>query len=76
MLHYLYRPEVVMSDPILVREWNVVAFHQRVLELEAKGYVAKRKTYSITPEMNPETGEIIHLRVIEMFLPDPDADPL
>ena len=61
-----------MSDPIIVREWSASAFHRRVLELETKGYVARRETYYITPDMNPETGEIVHLHAIEMFLPDRD----
>ncbi len=59
-----------MSSVILVREWNPDVFHRRVLELEAKGYVARRETYNITPEMNPETGEIVHLYTIEMLQPD------
>jgi hypothetical protein len=63
-----------MSDPILVREWSPSAFHRRVLEFETKGYVARRETYSITPEMNPETGEVIHLYAIEMFPPDPGLE--
>jgi hypothetical protein len=37
-----------------------------VLELEADGYVARKETYRITPEMDPETGKIIHLHTIEM----------
>lgn len=57
-----------MSDAILVRNWDVDAFHRQVLDLETKGYVARRETYSITPETNPETGEVIHLYAIEMFL--------
>ncbi len=61
-----------MSEAILVREWTALGFHRRVLELETMGYVARRETYRITPEMNPETGEIIHLYAIEMFLPDRD----
>jgi hypothetical protein len=62
---------VDMSDPILVREWDPAAFHRRVLQLEAQGYVTRLQTYDITPEMDPRTGEIVHLYVIEMFLPDP-----
>lgn len=58
---------VIMSQALLVREWNAEAFHQRVLQLESQGYVARRETYRITPEMNPETGEIIHLYTIEML---------
>lgn len=54
------------NEAILVREWDADAFHERVLELEANGYVARRETYSIVPEMNPETGKIIHLYIIEM----------
>lgn len=55
-----------MSDPILVREWNAEAFHREVLDLETKGYVARLETYRIVPEMNPATGEVIHLHTIEM----------
>jgi hypothetical protein len=56
-----------MSEAIIVREWGAEAFHRQVLEFEEKGYVARRETYSITPEVNPETGEIIHLHTIEMY---------
>jgi hypothetical protein len=56
-----------MSQALLVREWNAEAFHRRVLQLESEGYVARRETYCITPEVNPETGEIIHLYTIEML---------
>jgi hypothetical protein len=55
------------DDPILVSEWDSEAFHRRVLELEAKGYLAREESYKIIPEMNPETGQIIHLHTIEMF---------
>jgi hypothetical protein len=60
-----------VSDAIFVRDWNVDAFHRQVLNLETQGYVARRETYCITPETNPETGEIIHLYMIEMFLSEP-----
>ena len=59
-----------MSDAIVVRGWNADEFHRRVLEFEKEGYIARRDTYRITPEMNPETGEVIHLHVIEMLAPD------
>ena len=59
-----------MSDVIVIRDWDADSFHRRVLELEAKGYVARRETYRITPEMNPETGEIVHLYAIELLRPD------
>jgi hypothetical protein len=58
-----------MSDPIIVREWNAQDFHRRVLEYEKQGYVARRDTYRITAETNPETGEVVHLYVIEMLPP-------
>jgi len=61
-----------MSDAVWVREWDVDAFHRKVLDLEAEGYITRRETYGVTPEMNPETGEIIHLRTIEMLKPDSD----
>ena len=57
-------------EAIIVREWDSDTFHRRVLELEAKGYVARRETYAIIPEMNPESGRIIHLHTIEMRQPD------
>jgi hypothetical protein len=50
----------------IVRDWDADAFHRRVLELEAAGFTARRETYKVTPEMNPETGEIIHLHSIEL----------
>lgn len=59
-----------MSEAIIVREWNADEFHRRILEYEKQGYIARRDTYRITPEVNPETGEIIHLLVIEMLAPD------
>jgi hypothetical protein len=59
-----------MTDPILVREWNANDFHRRVLEYEQQGYIARRDTYQITAEINPETGEVIHLYVIELLPPD------
>lgn len=55
------------TNVTIVREWDADTFHRRVLELEASGYVAQLETYSVTPEMNPETGEIIHLHSIEML---------
>lgn len=35
-----------------------------------QGYIARLDTYRVTPEVNPETGEIIHLCVIEMLPPE------
>ena len=58
-----------MSDAILVREWSSDAFHQRVLVLEAQGYITRLETYRITPETNPDTGEITHMFIIEMIHP-------
>jgi len=63
----------IMSEAVLVREWGAEAFHDRVLEFESQGYIARRETYCITPEMNPETGEIIHLHTIEMFVHPAEA---
>jgi hypothetical protein len=58
-----------MENVIVVCEWGAETFHQRVLELERQGYVIQRETYRVTPEMNPETGEIIHLHAIELYRP-------
>lgn len=59
-----------MNDPILIRDWDVDAFHRRVLEFEKQGYVARRETYKIVADVNPETDEVVHLHTIEMFPPD------
>jgi hypothetical protein len=56
-----------MQNTELIREWDSDAFHQRVMELESKGYTPREGTYRITPEMNPETGAIVHLHAIEMI---------
>jgi hypothetical protein len=54
-------------NAIVVSEWGADAFHRRVSDLELQGYVARRETYRVIPEMNPETGRIIHLHMIEMY---------
>jgi hypothetical protein len=61
-----------MGEAILVREWAPDLFHQHVLELEKKGYLTRRESYTITPEVNPETGEITHLYSIELLPPEPE----
>jgi hypothetical protein len=62
-----------MTDVKIVREWDTDFFHQRVLELEREGYTARRETYHITAEMNPDTGEVIHLHTIELVKPEPES---
>ena len=57
-----------VNDAIIVREWGTDTFHRRVIEMEGYGYTARRETYRITPEMNPETGQVVHLHSIEMVL--------
>ena len=59
-----------MSEVLIVREWNADSFHQRVLQLESEGFVSRRETYRIVPDMNPETGVIVHLHTMEMYRPD------
>jgi hypothetical protein len=61
-----------VNNAILVSEWDVDAFHRRVSDLELKGYVARRETYRVTPEMNPETGRIVHLHTVELYEAGPD----
>jgi len=58
-----------MSDTIVIREWDAEVFHRRVLDLEAEGYRARLESYQVVPEMNPETGEIIHLHTVELRKP-------
>lgn len=54
-------------ETIMVREWDAEVFQRRVVELEASGYAARLDSYQIIPEMNPETGEVTHLRIVEMY---------
>lgn len=54
------------TEVTIVRDWDADAFHQRVLQLEAEGYTARRETYEVTPEMDPDTGEVTHLHSIEL----------
>lgn len=60
-----------VDNLILVREWDADQFHARVMELEKQGYVARRETYRIAAEMNPETGWISHVHSIELARPEP-----
>ena len=59
-----------VDNLILVREWDADQFHARVMELEKQGYVARRETYRIAAEMNPETGWISHVHSIELAKPE------
>jgi hypothetical protein len=60
------------GNAILVSEWDADTFHSRVLDLELQGYLVRRETYRVTPEMNPETGQIVHLHAVELYRPLPD----
>jgi hypothetical protein len=37
-----------------------------------QGYITRRESYRVTPEMNPETGRIIHLHTVELRQAGPD----
>jgi len=56
----------VSENLIVVREWDADTFHAKVLELEKQGYAARRDTYRVTAEMNPETGWVTHVHSIEL----------
>jgi hypothetical protein len=58
------------SNAIVISEWDADMFHRRVLELGLQGYAVRRESYRVTPEMNPETGQIVHLHTVEMCLVD------
>ena len=58
-----------MSEVLQVREWDNDSFHRRVLELESEGFVSRLEIYRIVPDMNPETGIIVHLHTMEMYRP-------
>jgi hypothetical protein len=59
--------DAAAGNAIVVSEWDADTFHRRVLDLELQGYVVRRETYRVTPEMNPETGQIIHLHTVELY---------
>jgi hypothetical protein len=61
-----------VSNVIVVSEWDADAFHRRVTDLEMQGYVVRRETYRVTPDMNPETGRIVHLHAVELYRAGPD----
>jgi hypothetical protein len=60
------------GNAIVASEWDADAFHRRVSDLELQGYVVRRETYRVTPETNPETGLIVHLRTVELYRADSD----
>ena len=60
------------GNAIVVSEWDADTFHRRVLELELQGYEPRRETYRVTPEMNPETGHIVHLHTVELYQAGPE----
>jgi hypothetical protein len=60
----------VMSEAVQVREWDVDTFHRKVLQLESQGFVARRETYRIVADVNPETGVVVHLHIMELHRPE------
>ncbi len=64
--------DAAAGNAIVVNEWDADTFHRQVSDLELQGYVARLETYRVTPEMNPETGWIVHLHTIEMYKAGPD----
>jgi hypothetical protein len=68
------RGEAVVDEgnAIVVSEWDADAFHRRMSDLELRGYVVRRETYRVTPEMDPETGRIVHLHTVELCRPGSD----
>ena len=56
------------GNAIVVSEWDAEVFHRRVSDLELQGYVVRRETYRVTPETNPETGRIVHLHTVELYV--------
>ena len=56
-----------MENTVLVHEWDSDTFHRRVMELQSAGYSPRQESYHILADMNPETGEIVHLHTIEMM---------
>ena len=60
------------GNAIVVNEWDADAFHRQVSDLELQGYVVRQGSYRVTPEMNPETGRIVHLHTVEMYQAGPD----
>jgi hypothetical protein len=61
---------VLMSEVVVVREWDVDTFHKKVLQLESEGYVSRLDSYKIVADMNPDTGIVVHLHTIEMRRPE------
>jgi hypothetical protein len=59
-----------MNGATIVQEWDSDRFHHRLLEIESEGYVARQETYTITADMDPETGRIVHLHKIEVYRTD------
>ena len=55
------------SNAIVISEWDADTFHRRLSDLELQGYAARRETYRVTPETNPETGRIVHLHTVELY---------
>jgi hypothetical protein len=60
---------VATTETTVVSEWDADRFHQRVIELENSGFVARRESYRIVAEMNPETGLISHVHSMELYRP-------
>lgn len=56
-----------MDSVVIIQDWDSDSFHRKLLEMERQGYAARRETYNIQAEIDPETGRIAHLHMIEVY---------
>ena len=70
MACYVVAEGEAMAEVLQVREWDADSFHKKVLQLEAQGFVSRLESYRIVPDMNPDTGLIVHLYTMEMYRPE------
>ncbi len=60
----------VEADRIVVRDWDCIRFYGRVRQKEAEGYTPRLESYTVMPDIDPRTGELASVFVIEMDLPE------
>lgn len=56
----------IQADKIYVRDWDCIRFYGRVRAKEAEGYIPRMESYTVMPDINPHSGELANVYVIEM----------
>lgn len=65
----------ISGNHVVVRDWDIERFYGRVRRMEAQGFTPRPESYAVMADIDPETGDLACLFVMQMRLPDESWHP-